>query len=123
MWGGAETKKEQGTVKMEEAKIKEAGEFIKSSRKHTCLLMTHCFGVRRDEEGREGFSAQLVYMIHLTELSSLHCTNTCLQYFLFRVKGSAIADQHYLFNNKQVSVDAIPHIVLHQGTNSMLYYG
>lgn len=56
--------------------------------------MTHCFGVRRGEEGRGGFSAQLAYMIQLTELSSLHCTatHTSVSVSVFRVR--AVADQH-----------------------------
>lgn len=46
------------------------------------------------QEGRGGFSAQLAYMIQLTELSSLHCTatHTSVSVSVFRVR--AVADQH-----------------------------
>lgn len=58
--------------------------------------MTHYFGVRKGEEGRGGFSAQLAYMIHLTELSSPHCTatNTCLRHFLcqYHCLGSRLSE-------------------------------
>lgn len=74
---------------------------LESSCKHTCLPMTHCFGVRRGEEGRGGFSAQLAYMIHLTELSSLLCTatNTCLHHILcqYQCIGSRLSE---LLTNK-----------------------
>ncbi len=82
--------------------------------------MTHRSGVRRGEEGRVGFSAQLAYMIHLTELSSLHCnkylpTPHSVSVSVFRVKAVGAVDQHNTLNkNKYVSL--APHVVLHQGS-------
>lgn len=74
--------------------------------------MTHCPGVRKG-----GFSAQLAYMIHLTELSSLHCNKyspaqLSVTASLFRVKAVRAASQDKrLNNNKQASMDAVPHVV------------
>lgn len=107
--------------------MKKRAEFVrlKSSCEHTCLPMTHRSGVRRGEEGRGGFSAQLVYMIHLTELSSLHCTATNtlptpLSVSLSVFKVEAVADNS-LSSNMHVTMAAAPHVVSHQGSSPGYY--